>query len=45
MQNAFGECCSCYNDNVFQHIVSDDLSTDILLDSTEESKSLSQTPQ
>ena len=44
MQNAFGECYSRCNNNVFQHIVSDDLSTDNLFDSTKKSKSLSQAP-
>ena len=44
MQNAFGECYSGYNDNVFQHIILDNLSTDNSLDSTKESKSLSQAP-
>ena len=46
MQNAFGECYSRYNNNnnVFQHFISDDLSTDNPLDSTKESKSLSQAP-
>lgn len=45
MQNAFGMCYSYYNDNVFQHIVSDDLSTDNSFNSTKESKSLSQAPE
>ena len=45
MQNAFGECCSCYNDNVFQLIASDHLSTDNSFNSTKESKSLSQVPE
>ena len=42
MQNAFGECYSCYNDHVFQHIVSDDASANNTFNSTKESKGLSQ---
>ena len=43
MQNAFGECYSCYKDHVFQHFVSDEASANNTFNSTKESKGLSQT--